>query len=62
VREEELAELDELSRNCAYQVKGGAESKVGKVSILMQVRTAVEAPFKWFKPVPSVLNVCPVCA
>ena len=38
VREEELPELDTLSRSaCPIDVKGGAENKHGKVNVLLQV-------------------------
>jgi activating signal cointegrator complex subunit 3 len=41
VRDEELPELDELVRSsCHYNVKGGAESKVGKINVLMQAYIA----------------------
>ena len=38
VREEELEELDRLSKDvCEYDVKGGSENRHGKAAILMQV-------------------------
>jgi len=38
VREEELEELDRLSKDvCEYDIKGGPENKHGKAAILMQV-------------------------
>ena len=38
VREEELEELDRLSKDvCEYDVKGGPENRHGKAAILMQV-------------------------
>ena len=41
VREEELPELDTLSRSaCPVDIKGGAENKHGKVNVLLQVRDA----------------------
>lgn len=36
VRDDELPELDQLSRSCNYQVKGGTETKHGKTSVLLQ--------------------------
>ena len=42
VREEELPELDTLSRSaCPVDVKGGAENKHGKVNVLLQVGSAI---------------------
>jgi activating signal cointegrator complex subunit 3 len=41
VRDEELPELDELVRtSCHFSVKGGAETKVGKINVLMQAYVA----------------------
>ena len=38
VREEELAELDDLARDvCPFETKGGVENSHGKVAILLQV-------------------------
>ena len=36
VRDDELPELDQLSRTCTFQTKGGSETKHGKTSILLQ--------------------------
>lgn len=38
LREEELPELDTLTReSCPYEVKGGSENKQGKANVLLQV-------------------------
>lgn len=36
VRDDELPELDQLSRGCDYQIKGGTETKHGKTNVLLQ--------------------------
>lgn len=36
VRDDELPELDQLSRGCNYEIKGGTETKHGKTSVLLQ--------------------------
>lgn len=42
VRDDELPELDELSRGCKFPIKGGSESKHGKTSILLQTYVSRE--------------------
>lgn len=47
VREEELPELDALSRSaCPVDIKGGAENKHGKVNVLLQVHD-LPHPASW---------------
>lgn len=57
VREEELPELDALSRSaCPVDIKGGAENKHGKVNVLLQVRKPdLDPHVSWTAPsMPSL--------
>ena len=55
VREEELPELDALSRSvCPHDIKGGTENKHGKVNILLQVRPRQQS----FLSIGSGCHVC----
>jgi hypothetical protein len=56
VREEEMPELDALSRSvCPHDIKGGAENKHGKVNVLLQAR-ALDISFPPSLPCTAALS------